>query len=78
MISVIRRGNSGKTGKSDNMGNHHMKGIVLPQSVLAASADYYTNQLICSSSRGLKQSLVICSFDPSPNCLFDDPSKFAK
>ena len=60
-----------------------MQRIVLPQSVfslptsVAVSADYYTNQLVCNSSRGLKQSLVILSFDPLLNCLFDDPSKFA-
>ena len=53
---------------------------VLPQSVfllptgVAGSADDYTNHLVCNSSRGLKQSLVVLSFDP----LFDDPSKFAK
>ena len=61
-----------------------MQRIVLPQSVfslpasLVGSADYYTNQLVCNSSRGLKQSLVILSFDPLLNCLFDDPYKFAK
>ena len=63
-------GNPGKTGYSSNMGNRYVQRIVLPQSVLslptsiAASADYNTNQLICSSSRGLKQSLVILSCDP--------------
>ena len=61
-----------------------MPRIVLPQSVflfparVTACADYYTNQLVCNSSRGLKQSLVILSFDPLLNYLFDDPSKFAK
>ena len=61
-----------------------MQRIVLSQSVfslptsVAASADYYTNRLVCNSSRGLKQSLVILSLDPLLNCLFDDPSKFAK
>ena len=61
-----------------------MQRIVLPQSVfslptsLASCADYNTNQLVCNFSRGLKQSLVIISFDPMLNCLFDDPSKFAK
>ena len=54
-----------------------MQRIVLPQSVVA-SADYYTNQLVCISSRVLKQSVVILRFDPLLNCLFDDPSKFAK
>ena len=49
----------------------------LPTSV-AASADYYTNQLVCNSSRGLTQSLVILRFDPLLNCLFGDQSKFAK
>ena len=74
----------GKTGYSGNMGNRYRQRIVLPQSVfslptcVAASADYYTNQLVCNSSRGLKQLLVIISFDPLLNCLFDDPSKFAK
>ena len=61
-----------------------MQRIVLPQSVfslpisVAISANYYKNQLVCNSSRGLKQSLVILSCDPLLNCLFDDPSKFAK
>ena len=63
-----------------------MQRIVLPQSVFSlptsvvGSADYYTNQLVCNSSWGLKQSLVMLSFDPLAllNCLFDDPSKFAK
>ena len=60
-----------------------MQRIGLPQNVFSlptsvAASDYYTNQLVCSSSRGLKQSLVILSFDPLLNCLFDDPSKFAK
>ena len=76
------RGNPGKTGYSGNMGNSYIQRIVLPQIVfslptsVAASADYYTNQLVCNSSRGLKQSLVILSFHPLLNCLFDDPSKF--
>ena len=66
------------------MGNRYMQRIVLPKSVFSlltsvlGSADYYTNQLVCNSSRGLKQSLVILSFDTLLNCLFDDPSKFAK
>ena len=78
------RGNPGKTGYSDIMGNRYMQRIVLPQSVfslptsIAACADYYTNQLVCNSSRGLKQSLVILNVDPLLNCFFDDPSKFAK
>ena len=61
-----------------------MQRIVLPQSVLslpssvAASADYYTNQLVRNSSRGLNQLFVILSFDPLLNCFFDDPSKFGK
>ena len=61
-----------------------MKRIMRPQCVfslpssVAACADYYTHQLVWNSSRGLKQSLVILSFDPLLNCLFDDPSKFAK
>ena len=61
-----------------------MQRIVLPQSVfspptsVAASANYYKKQLVCNFSHGLKQSLVILSFDPLLNCLFDDPSKFAK
>ena len=61
-----------------------MQRIVLPQSVfslptsVAASADYYTNNWWCNYSRGLNQSLVIVSFDPLLNCLFDDPSQFAK
>ena len=52
-----------------------MQRIVLPQSVIsllnsvAVSANYFTNQLVCNSSRGLKQSLVILSFDPLLNCL---------
>ena len=52
-----------------------MQRIVLPQSVFSlptsvvGSADYYTNQLVCNSSRGLKQSSVILSFDPLLNCL---------
>ena len=66
------------------MGNRYMQRIVLPQSVFShptgvvGSAYNYTNQLVCNSSRGLKQPLVIRSFDPLLNCLFDDPSKFAK
>ena len=78
------RGNQGKTGYSGNMGNRYMQRIVLPQSVFSlqtsvmGSADYYTNQLLCNSLRELKQSLVILSFDLLLNCLFDDPSKFAK
>ena len=78
------RGNPGKAGYSGNTGNSYMQRIVLPQSVfslptsVAVSADYYTNQLVCNSSRGLKQSLVILSFDPLLNCLFDDPSKFTR
>ena len=66
------------------MGNRYKQRIVLPQSVfllptsVAACADYYTNKLVYNSSRGLKQPLVILSFDPLLNCLFDDPSKFAK
>ena len=61
-----------------------MQRIVLPQSVFSlptsvvGSADYYSNQLVCNSSRGLKQSLAIISFNPLLNCLFDGPSKFAK
>ena len=47
-------------------------------SSVAAGADYSTNQLVCNYLRGLKQSLVFLSFDPLLNCLFDDPSKFAK
>ena len=52
-----------------------MQRIVLPQSVVslptsvAACADYCTNQLVCNSSRRLKQPLVILSFDPLLNCL---------
>ena len=44
-----------------------MQRIVLPQSVfslptsVAVSADCYTNQLVCNTSRGFKQSLVILS-----------------
>ena len=66
-----------------NRGNRYMQRIVLPQSVLslptsvAAHADYYANQLLHNSSRGLKQSLVILRFDLLLNCLFDDPAKFA-
>ena len=74
---ILSRGNPGKTGHSGNMGNRYMQRIVLPQSVFSC-ADYYTNQLVCNSSRGLKQSLVIVSFDPLLNYLFDDPSRFAK
>ena len=61
-----------------------MQRIVLPQSVFSLptsvveSADYNTDHLVCNSSRGLKQSLVILSFDPLLNSLFDDSSKFAK
>ena len=61
-----------------------MQRIVLPQSVLSlptsvgGSADYHTNQLVCNSSRGFKQSLLLHSYDPLLNCLSDDPSKFAK
>ena len=61
-----------------------MQRIVLPQNVVslptsvAACVDYYTSQLVRNSSRGSKQSLVILSFDPLLNCLFDDPFKFAK
>ena len=61
-----------------------MQIIVLPQSVFslptsfAACGDYYTNQLVCNTSRGLYQSVVNLCFDPLLNCLFDDPSKFAK
>ena len=61
-----------------------MQRIVLPQSVFSLPTsvvggnNYYTNQLVSNSSRGLKQSLVILSFDPLLNFLFDDPSKFAK
>ena len=61
-----------------------MQRIMLPQSVfslptrVAVSADYCTNQLVCNSSRGLKQSLVNLIFDRLLNVLFDDPSKFAK
>ena len=51
--------------------------VLLPTSV-ATSADYYTNQSVRNSSRGLKQSLIILSFDPLLNCLFDGPSQFAK
>ena len=78
------RGNPGKTGYSRNMGNRHMQRIMLPQNVfslptrVAVFADYYTKQLVCKSSRGLKQSLVILRFDPLLNCLFDDPFRFAK
>ena len=70
------RGNPGKTGYMSNIGNRYMQRIVLPQSVfsfptsVAVSADYYTHQLLCNSSRGLKQSLVILSFDPLLNCVF--------
>ena len=77
-------GNPGNMGESGNMGNRYMQIILLRQRVfslptsVAACADYYTNQLICNSSLGLKQSLVILSFDPLLNCLFADPSKFAK
>ena len=84
MLEILLRGKLGKMGYSVNMGNRYMQRIVLPQSVfslpssVAASADYYTDQLVCNSSRGLKQLLVILSFDPLLNCLFDDPSKFAK
>ena len=55
-----RRGNPGKTGYSGNMGNRYMQKIVLPQSVfslptsVAVSDDYYTNQMVCNSSHGLK------------------------
>ena len=77
------RGNPGDMGFSGNMGNRYMQRIVLPQSVFSfptsvvACADYYTNQLVCNSSLGLKQSLVILSFDSLLNCLFDEPSKVA-
>ena len=70
LLAVAHRGNPGKTGHSGNMGNGSMQRIVLPQSVfslptsVAACADYCTNQLVCNSSRGLTQSLVILSFDP--------------
>ena len=81
---ILRRRNPGKTGHSGNMENRYMQIIVLPQSVfslptsVAPCADYYTNQLVCNSLRGLKQSLVILSFDPLLNYLFDDPYRFAK
>ena len=84
LITIYHRGNPDKTGYSGNMGNRYMQIIVLSQSVfllptsVVGSADSYTNQLVCNSSRGLKQPLVILSFDPLLNCLFDDPSKFAK
>ena len=61
-----------------------MQRIVRPQIVFSlpasvvGSADYYTNQLVCNSSRRLKQSFGILSFDPLLNCLFDDPFTFAK
>ena len=51
-----------------NRGNRYMQRIVLPQSLLslatsvAAHADYYANQLLYNSSRGLKQSFVILRF----------------
>ena len=57
-----------------------MQRIVLLQSVfslatsVAASAEYYIIQLVCNSFRGLKQSLVILSFDPLLNCLFNNLS----
>ena len=78
----IVTGNPGKTGYSGNMGNGYMQRIVLLQSVfslatsVAASADYYYYiiQLVCNSFRGLKQSLVILSFDPLLNCLFNNLS----
>ena len=78
------RENPGKTGYSGNMGNLYIQKIVLPQSVfslptsVAAAADYYTTQLVCNSSHGLKQSSIILRFDLLLNCLFDDPSTFAK
>ena len=58
-----------------------MQKIVLPQSVfslptsVAVSADYYTKQLVCNSSHGLKQSLVILSFDPSNLSYFNFESR---
>ena len=70
VILYIYRGNPAKTGYSGNMGNRYMQRIVLPQSVfslstsVAVSANYYTNQLACNSSHGLKQTLVSLSFDP--------------
>ena len=76
VILYIYRGNPAKTGYSGNMGNRYMQRIVLPQSVfslptsVAVSADYYANQLVRNSSCGLKQSLIILSFDPLLNCLF--------
>ena len=60
-IETTRRGNPGKTGYSGNMGNHYIQIIVLPQSVfslptgVAAYTEYYTVQLVCNSSRGLKR-----------------------
>ena len=76
------RGNPGKTGYSGNMENLYIQKMVLPQSVfsrsVAAAADYYTTQLVCNSSHGLKQSSIILRFDLLLHCLFDDPSKFAK
>ena len=56
------RGKPGKTGHSGNMGNRYMQRIVLLQSVFSLPtiriADYYTHQLVCNSSRGLKQSFI--------------------
>ena len=63
-------GYPGKTGYSGNMRNRYMQRIVLPQSVfslptsVAVSADYYKNKLVYNYSCGLKQSLVILSFEP--------------
>ena len=77
-IHLTCRGNPGKMGNSGNMGNRNIQRIVLPlPTSVAVSADYYTNQLVCNSSRGLKQSLVILSVD-TLLIVFDDLSKFAK
>ena len=66
-------------GYSGNMRKRYTQRIVLPQSVfalptsVAGFADYYANQFLCNTSRGLKQSFLILRFDPLLNCLFDDP-----
>ena len=84
LCCICQKGNPGKTRYSGSMGNRYMQRIVLPQRVFSlptsvvGSADYCTNQLVRNSPRGLKQSFVILSFVPLLNCLFDDPSKFAK
>ena len=47
-------------GYLSNMGNGYLQRTGLPQSVFSlptnvtASADYYTNQLVCISARGLE------------------------